>query len=109
MSEENKELRASSLDRAWPLYGAAFATGLSLSIAWTAMSFVLTAMGGTAAHVGNAPAVNSLAYMVALLVTGSRLGHLDVKRSTRPATTVAALLSTGADGAGGPRGDALTS
>jgi MFS family permease len=93
MSEENKELLASSLDRAWPLYGAAFATGLSLSIAWTAMSFVLTAMGGTKAHVGNAPAVNSLAYMVALLVTGSRLGHLDVKRSTR-AATAAALLST---------------
>jgi len=94
MSEESKELRSGSLGRTWPLYGAAFATGLSLSIAWTAMSFVLTAMGGTEAHVGNAPAVNSLAYMVALLITGSRLGHLDVKRSTRAATT-AALLSTG--------------
>jgi predicted MFS family arabinose efflux permease len=94
MSEELRGLRVSPWDNAWPLYGAAFATGLSLSIAWTAMSFVLTAMGGTEAHVGNAPAVNSLAYMLALLVTGSRLGHLEVKRSTR-AATAAALIATG--------------
>jgi len=81
-------------DRAWPLYGAAFTTGLSLSTAWSAMSFVLIAMGGTKAHVGDAPTVNILAYMAALLVTGSRLGHLDVKRATRTATVVALLATT---------------
>jgi MFS family permease len=79
--------------RTWPLYGAAFATGLSLSTAWSAMPFILIAMGGTKAHVGDAPTVNILAYMAALLVTGSRLGHLDVKRATR-AATVAAMLAT---------------
>jgi MFS family permease len=93
MSEDRTELGSRSFDTAWPLYGAAFATGLSLSIAWTAMSFVLTAMGGTEAHVGNAPAVNSLAYMAALLITGSRLGNLNVKRSTRAATIVALLAA----------------
>jgi len=77
--------------RAWPLYGAAFTTGLSLSTAWSAMPFVLIAMGGTKAHVGDAPTVNILAYMAALLVTGSRLGHLDVKRATRAAVVVAML------------------
>jgi MFS family permease len=94
MLDENNEVPVRPSNGAWPLYGAAFATGLSLSMAWTAMSFILTSMGGTEAHVGNAPAVNSLAYMVALLITGSRLGHLDVKRATRMAT-VAALLATG--------------
>ena len=78
--------------RTWPLYGAAFTTGLSLSTAWSAMPFVLIAMGGTKAHVGDAPTVNILAYMAALLVTGSRLGHLDAKRATRVAV-VAAMLS----------------
>ncbi|MBN2130803.1 MAG: MFS transporter [Sedimentisphaerales bacterium] len=83
------------MDRAWPLYGAAFAMALSLSICWTAMPFVLHAMGGTEAHVGYAPAANSLGYMAALLLTGSFLGHLNVKRATRAATLLA-VLATGA-------------
>jgi MFS family permease len=90
---ERKERPAGSADIVWPLHGAAFATGLSLGIAWTAMPFVLVAMGGTKAHVGYAPAVNSLAYMAALLVTGSLLGHLDVRRATRTATVVAFLAA----------------
>jgi predicted MFS family arabinose efflux permease len=94
MSEDSKELGSGLSDMAWPLYGAAFTASLSLSIAWTAMSFVLTAMGGTKAHAGIAPAVNSLAYMAALLITGSRLGNLDVKRATRMATA-AGLLAAG--------------
>lgn len=81
-------------DRAWPLYGAAFATALSLSICWTAMPFVLSAIGGTEAHVGYALAANSLAYMIALLLTGSLLGHLDVKAATRAATIVALLATS---------------
>ena len=76
-------------ERTWPLYGAAFFTALSLSICWTAMPFVLSAIGGTAAHVGYAPAANSLAYMTALLVTGGLLGHLEVKRATRIAIVIA--------------------
>ena len=93
MFERCRRLLPCVSDRAWPLYGAAFATGLSLSTAWSAMSFVLIAMGGTKAHVGDAPTVNILAYMAALLVTGSRLGHLDAKRATRAATVVAMLAA----------------
>lgn len=91
MFERCREVLSGSPDRAWPLYGAAFTTGLSLSTAWSAMSFVIIAMDGTKAHVGDAPTVNILAYMVALLVTGSRLGHLDAKRATRSAVLVALL------------------
>jgi MFS family permease len=91
MTEECKSLLRTGCDEAWPLYGAAFATGLSLSIAWTAMPFVIHAIGGTEVHVGYAPALNSLAYMVALLVAGSLLGHLDVKRATQTATAMATV------------------
>ncbi len=101
MSEESKELlpdiprSAAGLPsgRAWPLYGAAFMMAISLSMAWTAMPFVLTWMGGAERHVGYAPAVNTLAYMIALLVTGPRFGHLRVRRTTLWAATVA-LLAT---------------
>lgn len=89
MSKDRKSLLSHVPDGAWPLYGAAFAAGLSLSIAWTAMPFVISAIGGTEAHVGYAPAINSLAYMAALLLAGSLLGHLDVKRATQTATTAA--------------------
>lgn len=89
MSQEHNVDNSAGTGRSWPLYGAAFATALSLAIAWTAMPFVLKAIGGTEAHVGYAPAANSLAYMIALILTGSLLGHLDVKWATRLATTVA--------------------
>ncbi|MCL5281872.1 MAG: MFS transporter [Planctomycetes bacterium] len=89
MSEESTDLRHDPHGRAWPLYGAAFMMAISLSVAWTAMPFVLSYMGGTPAHVGYAPAVNNLAYMIALLVTGSRFGHLRVRRTTLSAATVA--------------------
>jgi MFS family permease len=74
---------------AWPLYGAAFLMAACLSMAWTAMPFILSTMGGTKFHVGWAPAVNNLAYMVVLLVTGSWLSNLRVKRTTLSAATVA--------------------
>lgn len=57
------------------------------------MPFVLVAIGGTQAHVGYAPAANGLAYMAALLVTGSLLGHLEVKRVTRIAILMAFLAA----------------
>ncbi|MEN6333047.1 MAG: MFS transporter [Phycisphaerales bacterium] len=74
---------------AWPQYGAAFMMAICLSMAWAAMPFILCAIGGTDAHVGYAPAINQLAYMIALLVTGSRLTHLRVKRATLSAGVVA--------------------
>lgn len=89
MSEERKGLPPGRPDSAWPLYGAAFMMAVCLSMAWTAMPFILTVIGGTNAHVGYAPAVNNLAYMITLLITGSRLGHLRVKRTTLAAGTVA--------------------
>jgi MFS family permease len=108
MPEDSKELRVipapagmmsplrrqGSSDRAWPLYGAALMMAISLSMAWTAMPFVLTWMGGTKAHVGYAPAVNAFAYLIALLVTGSRFSHLRARRTTLGAATVALLATT---------------
>jgi MFS family permease len=81
--------------RAWPLYGAALMMAISLSVAWTAMPFVLTAMGGTHAHVGYAPAANTFAYTLALLIAGSWFSHLRVRRTTLTAGTVA-LAATAA-------------
>jgi MFS family permease len=69
--------------RVWPLYAAAFATSLSLSTCWTAMPFVISGIGGGEADVGNAVAINSLTYLIALLVTGSLLKHMDARRATR--------------------------
>ena len=80
---------------AWPLYSAAFLMALSLSMVSTAMPFILVAMGGTKAHVGYAPAVNTLAYMIALFVTGSLLGHLKVKRVTISAGAATLLAFAG--------------
>jgi hypothetical protein len=93
MADKAAGVKAVGTDRTWPLYGAAFATALSLSVCWTAMPFVLHAMGGSEAHVGYAPAANSLFYLVALLLTGSLLGHLNVKHATR-AAAIWALLAT---------------
>lgn len=89
MTRERQTMDSTGTGRSWPLYGAAFSTALSLGICWTAMPFVLTAIGGTETHVGYALAANSLSYMVALVFTGSLLGHLDVRWATRLATIVA--------------------
>jgi len=94
MADKAAGAKTVGTDRAWPLYGAAFATALSLSICWTAMPFVLNAIGGTEVHIGCAPAANSLGYMAALLLTGSFLGHLNVKRATRAATLLAVLATS---------------
>lgn len=74
---------------AWPQYGAAFLMAACLSMAWAAMPFILCDIGGTNAHVGYAPAINNLAYMIALLVTGAHLTHLRVKQATLSAGFVA--------------------
>jgi len=93
MMQEQQTTNLTGTARNWPLYGAAFTTALSLGICWTAMPFVLTAIGGTETHVGYALAGNSLAYMAALVFTGSLLGHLDVKWATRLATMAALVAS----------------
>lgn len=93
MTREHQRTDSTGTGRNWPLYGAAFATALSLGICWTTMPFVLTAIGGAETHVGYALAGNSLAYMAALLFAGWRLGHLDVKWATRLATTAALAAS----------------
>jgi MFS family permease len=87
MSNDNS--LTSTLNRAWPLYAAAFMTSLSLSICWTAMPFVLSGIGGSKVDVGNAVAINSLTYLIALLVTGSLLKHMDPRRATRLAIGIA--------------------
>jgi MFS family permease len=93
MSQENKQLRPARHDGAWPLYGAALMMAVSLSMAWTAMPFVLSSMGGTSVHVGYAPAANNFAYLVALLIAGSRFSHLRVRRTTLTAGTVALVAA----------------
>ena len=82
-------LTVSTIGRTWPLYGAAFMTSLSLNTCWTAMPFVISGIGGSEADVGNAVAINSLAYLIALLVTSSLLKHMEAKRATRLAVTIA--------------------
>jgi MFS family permease len=98
----------STSSRAWPLYAAAFMTSLSLSICWTAMPFVISGIGGSEADVGNAVAMNSLAYVIALLITGSLLNHLNPRFATRLAAgiaftaAVAMVLAVGATHASPP-------
>ncbi len=89
MVEDTDKSGVGHTTRGWPLYGAAFSTAVSLSVCWTAMPFVLSRIGAGEEHVGYAVALNSLAYMAALILTGSLLGHMDVRRATRLATVVA--------------------
>jgi MFS family permease len=93
MSESEGKLATVWADEAWPLYGAAFFMAVGLSVCWTAMPFVLRTLGGTEAHVGYAPAAHGLAYMAALLLTGSLLGHLDAKRATQAAAAVTVVAA----------------
>ncbi|MBN1360518.1 MAG: MFS transporter [Sedimentisphaerales bacterium] len=93
MIEDADNLETGRTGPAWPLYGAAFSTSLSLSVCWTAMPFILSGIGGTEVHVGYALALNSLTYMAALVLTGSLLGHMDVRRATLLATVVALVAA----------------
>jgi MFS family permease len=77
----------------WPLYGAAFAMAISLSVLWTAMPFIIRNIGGTEEHVGYAWAANMLGYMLCLLLAGAMLGHLKARHATRIATA-AMFLAT---------------
>ena len=79
-----------ALANVWPLYGAAFAMAIGLSVLWTAMPFILRNIGGTEEHVGYAWAANMLGYLLCLLFATSMLGHLNPRHITRMA--VAAML-----------------
>ncbi|HIJ53555.1 MAG TPA: MFS transporter [Planctomycetes bacterium] len=79
-----------ALANVWPLYGAAFAMAIGLSVLWTAMPFILRNIGGTEEHVGYAWAANMLGYLLSLLFATSMLGHLNPRHITRMA--VAAML-----------------
>jgi len=79
-----------ALANVWPLYGAAFAMAISLSVLWTAMPFIVRNIGGTEEHVGYAWAANMLGYLFCLLFAVAILGHLSPRHTTR--TAVAAML-----------------
>jgi MFS family permease len=69
----------------WPLYGAAFAMAISLSVLWTAMPFIVRNIGGTEEHVGYIWAANMLGYLLCLLFAASMLDHLNPRHTTRTA------------------------
>ena len=67
----------------WPLYGAAFWMSLGLQVLWTPMAFIIRNIGGTKEHVGYALAAYMFGYLLCLLFTAAKLGHLDPRRTTR--------------------------
>ena len=77
----------------WPLYGAAFAMAMGLSVLWTAIPFIVHNIGGTEEHVGYALAANMFGYLLCLLFTAAKLGHLNPHRTTR-AAAAAMFLGT---------------
>lgn len=82
-----------SAEGAWPQYAGAFAMAVGLNVWWTTMPFILSGMGGTEIHVGYAPAANGIGYICGLLVAGSLLHNLNVKRATRAAAAVGLLAA----------------
>lgn len=72
----------------WPLLGAAFWMSLGLNILWTPMPFIIRNMGGTEEHVGYSWAAYMFGYLLCLLFTGAKLGHLDPRRTTRAASAI---------------------
>ena len=69
----------------WPLYGAAFAMAMGLSVLWTAIPFIVRNIGGTEDHVGYALAANMFGYLLCLLLAAAKLHHLNPRRTTRTA------------------------
>jgi MFS family permease len=88
----SKSVRQALAD-VWPLYGAAFAMALGLSVLWTAIPFIIRNIGGTKEHVGYALAANMFGYLLCLLFTAAKLGHLNPRRTTR-AAAAAMFLAT---------------
>ncbi len=72
----------------WPLLGAAFWMSLGLNILWTPMPFVIRNIGGTEEHVGYSWAAYMFGYLVCLLFTAAKLGHLNPRRTTRAAAAI---------------------
>ena len=86
----NLPRRGSGTAGVWPLYGAAFAMAISLSVLWTAMPFIIRNIDGTEEQVGYIWAANMLGYMLCLLLAAVMLGHLKPHHTTR--TAVAAMF-----------------
>ena len=83
---DNNLVRASR--GVWPLYGAAFAMAISLSVLWTVMPFIIRNIGGTEEHVGLVWAANMLGYLLCLLYAATMLGHLNPRHTTRMAAAL---------------------
>ena len=75
-----------ALSDVWPLYAAAFAMAMALSVFWTAIPFILRNIGGTPKQVGYALAANMFGYLVCLLFAAVKLGHLNPRHTTRSAS-----------------------
>jgi len=69
------------------LCGAAFMMGGTLSTWWTAMPYLLSAIGGTEKHVGLALSLHMSGYAV-FLVIANRNRQLNCRKATRTAVTV---------------------
>jgi len=82
-----------ALANVWPLYGAAFAMAISLSVLWIAMPFIIRNIGGTEEHVGYIWAANMLGYMLCLLFAAVILGHINPRHTTRTAAAVMFLAT----------------
>ncbi len=80
-----KSIREALAD-VWPLYAAAFAMAMALSVFWTAIPFILRNIGGTPKQVGYALAANMFGYLVCLLFAAVKLGHLNPRHTTRRAS-----------------------
>ena len=93
MTESVSKSVRRALSEVWPLYGAAFAMATALSVLWTAIPFVLRNIGATEEHVGYALAANMFGYLLCLLFTAAKLGHLSPRRTTR-AAAAAMFLAT---------------
>ncbi|UCD00100.1 MAG: MFS transporter [Phycisphaerales bacterium] len=93
MKEESSQYVRGSSAGVRPLYGAAFAMAISLSVLWTVMPFIVRDIGGTEEHVGYAWAANMLGYLACLLLAVGLLGHLKARRATRIAAA-AMFLAT---------------
>ncbi|MHC4745025.1 MAG: MFS transporter, partial [Planctomycetota bacterium] len=88
MKQEHYKSLRQAFAGVWPLYGAASAMAMSLSVLWTAMPFIMKNIGGTEGHVGIIWAANMSGYLFCLLVAASALGHLNPRHTTRASAAV---------------------
>jgi len=88
MKKAFSEFVRQTLLSVWPLYGAAFAMAISLSILWTPMPFIVRNIGGTEEHVGYVWAANMVGYLACLLIAAKAGGNLNPRRTTRASSAI---------------------